>query len=163
MRLSTGEGVELTNPSSDQVRDVLASLRAEDFSFAAYEREDGYFVQAAGDAEGGFRVEYHDGSTNQHYVASGFPSLEDTLALFEALKAGESLETMQDWQREASDPVGVAPSPLDDPLGGSDPLARQEGTSPPAAMPRVVTWIWVWLWIVIIGGSLLIGIMLFWD
>jgi hypothetical protein len=108
MRLTTGDGTEIIDPSDEQIRGILAGMEAEDGSFAAYEDDHGSFVQFAGDP-GGYYTEYHDGSTGMHHHAVGYPVLEEAMAMVRALRAGESVVALQQWEREGLTMKAAAP------------------------------------------------------
>jgi hypothetical protein len=107
MRLTTGTGVKLDDPTPDQIREVLSGLPPEGDNFAIYERDGMTYVQVVGDADTGFMAEYQIGSTSQHYRAA------DTAIPLEAIveimlsfaRDDGSYLSMQTW--ELDETVGV--------------------------------------------------------
>ncbi len=67
MRLILENGERWENPGRSDIDNALKSLGNSGNSFAILERSENEFMQIAGDAEGGFIIEYQSGSTDKHY------------------------------------------------------------------------------------------------
>lgn len=71
MYLETGSGLKIDDPSASQIADELASLPGGTDSFAILSQDDDlHYMQTADNPSGGFVLEYHDGSLDQHYRAT---------------------------------------------------------------------------------------------
>jgi hypothetical protein len=100
MRLTTGTGVEIDDPTPQQLREVLSALPSDGDNFAIYERDSMSYVQVAGCVAGGFLVEYQLGDTANHFRAiDRAVALADVVEIMASFAAGDDrfLE-MQTWE-----------------------------------------------------------------
>ncbi len=94
MRLVIEPGGEFEHPTRDEIATQFHNLSSEACEFAILSDErhgDEYYIQAAGDDEGGYVLEYREGSEDQHFVCKDVGlSRERVLAAFQNYAEGDS-------------------------------------------------------------------------
>jgi hypothetical protein len=100
VRLELSDRSAIDNPSSDQVERALRRLGAAGDGYAILASDPDSYLQTSVAGEGGFLLEFQQGSTDQHYRASRTVSLDQTLRAFRSyLSQDGRWRTALDWQR----------------------------------------------------------------
>lgn len=100
MKLETETGGTIKNPSSAQIEDALRKLADSGGGFAILSQDEMTYLQAAGNREDGFVVEYQDGDVDAHYAATQASApLGDVEKAFRLYAMGDAgWKTMFEWQ-----------------------------------------------------------------
>lgn len=108
MQLSTDTDVNVENPSKEQIREIavdVATRRAGGFVILG-ESEMSY-MQAAGDEEKRFAIEYQEGSLAKHFRAKERLSVEQTVEMLSSYcRGGTEWKTAAIWV-----PSSIRPAP----------------------------------------------------
>ena len=81
LRLELANGTVLEDPQGAVLDTALRNLGGRDNGFAILSRDSLFYIQTAVAPEGGFVLEYQEGSLEQHFVAEGV-SLDDVIMAF---------------------------------------------------------------------------------
>lgn len=100
MKLSTGTGPDVSEPTSDQIVNAIRSLPGGVDSFVVLARADHFFLQAAGSREEGYHLEYKELDDSRHFEATGESlSEEELIQLFLAYaREDDSWKQQHQWQ-----------------------------------------------------------------
>lgn len=93
MDLNTAN-TNIENATEDDIRRIFEdeALRGE---FVTLAREDEFYIQAAGEGDGPYTLEYRDGSEQKHFQAKGDATKEQVLRAFLQYRRGSS-----EWKRD---------------------------------------------------------------
>lgn len=99
MRLETSNGATVTNPDERRIDEALQNLAGDD-AFAILSKDEMTYIQAAGTSADGFVLEYQDGDTDRHFIASGGPHSLDRASKAFRQYAVADLQWRNDFQWE---------------------------------------------------------------
>jgi len=99
LRLESGKTVR--DPSASAIAESLRGHVHSGGGFAILERDKQSYIQAAGDGEAGFIVEYQDGDTDQHFTATREKvPLSEVVKAFQSYAAGDGAwKGMFEWAK----------------------------------------------------------------
>ena len=103
MRLEFENGTIIEEPDETAIADGLATLGSENL-FAILSTDDMTYIQASGDQEKGFVLEYHAGSNEEHYgcIQKSLP-LERVVEAFQKFARGDdSYKQDFEWLRQGA-------------------------------------------------------------
>jgi hypothetical protein len=96
-----GENYGIQNPTEQDLRTWIEKIAANEWDLAILYKDDDSYVQTAGGIKKGtLMLEYQDGSIDEHYRATGYPTTEDVIAAFTAYLRGDGWwEGQFIWER----------------------------------------------------------------
>jgi hypothetical protein len=100
MKLSTDKDTKIDNPSREQIKAVLIDIsnRPADAYIIIGETEMTY-MQAAGDKEKRFIIEYQEGTLAKHFRTKGRLSMDQALEIFSSYcRGGTEWKTAATWE-----------------------------------------------------------------
>ncbi len=101
MELRLESGKTIRDPSALAIAEALRGHVQSGGGFAILERDEQTYIQAAGDGEAGFVLEYQDGDTEQHFRATRERiSLSEVTKALSSYAAGDGAwKGMFEWAR----------------------------------------------------------------
>lgn len=101
MRLNLENGETWENPSSSQIEEALRKLEQTSNSFLILERDSEGYMQAAGDGENGFYLEYRSASSEKQYrCADSSLSFEASAEILKGYATkNRRWRTTQEWEQ----------------------------------------------------------------
>jgi hypothetical protein len=100
MKLEAGAGPPIDDPTDEQIAEGLSSVGGERGGFVILSRDTQTYLQASGDPEEGFVLEYRDGDPEEHYRSRNTDvDLRTTTRVFQAYAREKSGWTDDlDWE-----------------------------------------------------------------
>ena len=101
MQLTLESGRSIQNPNTSEIQTALAAHSSSGGGLAILSKDKQTYMQASGDAKSGFRIEYQDGDTDQHFVGSRSTiPLEELIRAFQSYAVSdEKWRTMFEWTK----------------------------------------------------------------
>lgn len=94
-------GNELKNPPLTHVRECIEALNGNNDSFAILSRSEYTYVQCVGGKLQGYRVEFQDGSVNEHYYCTKNLKRKEVIKIFQNYREGNDIwRTDYDWEKD---------------------------------------------------------------